>query len=100
MVIEQCFGVLKNCFHVLKGMPKYKICHQPLVVNARCALHNFICLVDRDDAFFLYSVAKEVVDNGCDPHDLGFDFSETTAIVISNTKDGIAQAMWDNIPHP
>ena len=93
MVIEQCFGVLKNCFHVLKGMPKYKVCHQPLVVNACCALHNFIHLADCDDAFFLYSAAEDVVDNGGDPHDLGFDFSEAAAIAMSNTRNEIAQAI-------
>ena len=51
MIIEWCFGVLKNRFNVLKGMPKYKVCRQPLVVNACCTIHNFIRLVDRDDAF-------------------------------------------------
>jgi hypothetical protein len=100
LVIERCFGVLKNRFHVLKGMPKYKVFHQLFVVNACCTIHNFIRLADCDDAFFLYSVAEEVVDNGDDPHDLGFDFSEVAAIAMSNTRDEIAQAIWDNIPHP
>jgi hypothetical protein len=86
MVIKQCFSVLKNCFHVLKEMPKYKVCHQPLVVNACCALYNFICLVDCDDVFFLDCAAEEVVDNGSDLHDLGFDFSEAAAIAMSNTR--------------
>jgi hypothetical protein len=100
MVIERCFGVLKNRFNVLKEMPKYKICHQPLVVNACCTIHNFVCLADRDDVFFLYGVAEEVVDNDDDPHDLEFDFLEDAAIAMSNTRDEIAQAMWDNTPHP
>jgi hypothetical protein len=86
MVIERCFDVLKNRFNVLKGMSKYKVCRQPLVVN--------------DDVFFLYSAAEEAVDNDDDPHDLEFDFSEDTAIAMSNTMDEIAQAMWDNTPHP
>ena len=98
MVIERCFGVLKNSFNVLKGMPKCKVCRQPLVVNACCTIHNFIHLADLDDVFFLYSVAEEVV-NDVDPHDLKFGFSEDAAIAMSNTRDEITQAMWDNIQH-
>jgi hypothetical protein len=44
MVIERCFDVLKNCFNVLKGMPKYKVCHQPLVVNDDVMM-RFSCIV-------------------------------------------------------
>jgi hypothetical protein len=80
MVIERCFGVLKNLFHILKGMPKYKVFRQLLVVNACCTIHNFIRLVDRDDAFFLYSVTEKVVDNDDDLHDLGFDFQKLSQL--------------------
>jgi hypothetical protein len=48
----------------------------------------------------LYSATEEVVDNDDDPHDLEFDFSENAVIVMSNTRDEIAQAIWDNTPHP
>lgn len=55
MVIECCFGVLNFFFfHVLRSMPRYKFCRQPLIVNSCCTLHNFIHLVDRTDAFFVY----------------------------------------------
>ena len=37
--------------------------------------------------------AEDVVDNGGDPHDLGFDFSEAAAIAMSNTRNEIAQAI-------
>ena len=90
MVIERCFSVLKNRFNVLKGMSKYKVCRQPLVVNACCTIHNFIRLADRDDAFFLYNAAEKVVDNDDDSDDLEFDFSEDAAIAMSNTRDEIA----------
>ena len=60
MVIEQCFGVLKTRFHVLNGMPKYKVCRQPLVVNACCTLHNFIRHADRGDMFFEHAPSVDI----------------------------------------
>jgi hypothetical protein len=97
MTIERTFGVLKRRFHVLSGMPKYKACRQPLIVNACCTLHNFIRLNDRNDAFFMY-VPPEVIGNG-PAYNNQFDFSDEAALAMANTRDEIAQLMWDNM-HP
>ncbi|XP_059623049.1 uncharacterized protein LOC132266213 [Cornus florida] len=41
-IIEQCFGLLKMRFVILKAMPPYKFSTQVLIVMACCTLHNFI----------------------------------------------------------
>ncbi|XP_059436793.1 uncharacterized protein LOC132169855 [Corylus avellana] len=98
MVIERCFGVLKRRFHVLNGMPKYKVCRQPLVVNACCTLHNFIRQANRDDMFFEHALLVNL-GNGAD-YNNPYDFSNEAALIMANTRGQIAQLMWDNIHSP
>lgn len=96
MVIESCFGVLKNWFHVLRGMLRYKVCRQPFIVNTCCTLHNFICLADRTDAFFVYTPPVELGNgSGYSNH----YNSDKDALAMANTRDMIVQLMWDSI-HP
>jgi hypothetical protein len=97
MVIKCCFGVLKNHFHILRGMPRYKVCCQPLIVNAYCILHNFICQIDRDDAFFEHAQPIVLGDTAAYPNE--YDFSNEAALAMANTRDEIAQLMWNSI-HP
>ncbi|XP_059436125.1 protein ALP1-like [Corylus avellana] len=98
MVIERCFGVLKTRFHVLNGMPKYKVCRQPLVVNACCTLHNFIRQANRNDMFFEHAPPVILGDGADYPNH--YDFSDASALNMANTRDQIAQLMWDNRPGP
>ena len=97
MVIEHCFGVLKKCFHVLNGMPKYKVCQQTLVVIAYCTLHNFIRQADCNDTFFEHAPPIDI-GNGVDYPNY-YDFSDEATLAMANTRDHIVQLMWDNI-HP
>jgi hypothetical protein len=95
MVIERCFGVLKKRFYVLNGMPRYKLCRQSLIVNACCTLHNFIREVDRNDMFFEHAPPVDLGNNVDYPSQ--YDFSDEAALAMANTRDHIAQLMWDNI---
>ena len=85
-------------FHVLNGMPKYKVCRQPLVVNACCTLHNFIRQADRNDMFFEHTLLVDI-GNGADYSNY-YDFSDEAVLAMANTRDQIAQLMWDNIQPP
>ncbi|KAH7845584.1 hypothetical protein Vadar_003740 [Vaccinium darrowii] len=50
--IEQCFGVLKGRFPILKHMPNYPEARQPGIVRACCVIHNFILMTRGIDEFF------------------------------------------------
>jgi hypothetical protein len=41
-VVEWSFGVLKNKFRILKGMPQFTIAKQTRIIVACMAIHNFI----------------------------------------------------------
>ncbi|XP_062104208.1 uncharacterized protein LOC133815377 [Humulus lupulus] len=59
-VIEQCFGVLKAHFPILKMMSPYKLSRQPLIVIACCTLHNFIRQRTQYDHMFREWEEKEL----------------------------------------
>ena len=42
-IIERCFGVLKQKWRILKGMPSFSPRTQKHIITACLALHNFIC---------------------------------------------------------
>ena len=42
-VIEQSFGVLKQKWRILKGIPSFSTHTQKHIILACMALHNFIC---------------------------------------------------------
>jgi hypothetical protein len=88
MEIERCFEVLKRHFHVLNGMSKYKVCRQPLVVNACCTLHTFVRQANRNDMFFEHAPPMNL-GNGVD-YPNQYHFFEEAALVIANTRDQIA----------
>ncbi|XP_059626465.1 uncharacterized protein LOC132269327 [Cornus florida] len=51
-IIEQCFGLVKMRFAILKQMPPYHFDTQVLIVIACCTLHNFIRSQGESDEIF------------------------------------------------
>jgi hypothetical protein len=78
-VIEQIFGVLKQCFHILLIAPEYNLDIQAQISVALCILHNFIHTHDSDEGL-LAEVSDFFNDNS------GFgnarDFSATTVAEV------------------
>jgi hypothetical protein len=77
--------------------PKYKVCRQLLVVNICCTLHNFIHQADRNDMFFEHAPPIDLGNSIDYPNH--YDLSDEADLAMANTRDHIAQLMWDNI-HP
>ncbi|KAK9272325.1 hypothetical protein L1049_002696 [Liquidambar formosana] len=64
-VIEQCFGVLKARFPILKAMPTYPVSVQKFIVVATCIVHNFLRQeVQRDNLFNQFENEELMVDDG------------------------------------
>jgi hypothetical protein len=51
-VVERSFGVLKNKFRILKGIPQFTIAKQTRIIVACMAIHNFIRDSKLDDKDF------------------------------------------------
>ncbi|XP_060967285.1 uncharacterized protein LOC133035443 [Cannabis sativa] len=99
-VIEQCFGVLKARFPILKMMPPYKLSRQTLIVIACCTLHNFIRQCTQYDHMFREWEEKELEseDNkeGWETSVSRYEvnLSDESAAVMARVRDRIAQTMW------
>ncbi len=96
-IIERIFGVLKNRFHILLIGPGYSVEVQAKIPAALCAIHNFIRLHDSQEDESLE--AEELV--ACDA-DAGDDFARQMDFIaednnhVTERRDFIAQAMWDD----
>ncbi|XP_059654386.1 uncharacterized protein LOC132301124 [Cornus florida] len=67
-IIEQCFGLVKIRFAILKQMPPYHFDTQVLIVIACCTLHNFIRSQGKSDEIF-YSETPQSSQNEPDVDD-------------------------------
>ncbi|KAL5562061.1 hypothetical protein UlMin_031808 [Ulmus minor] len=68
-VIERTFGVWKNRFCILRGIPRYPLEKQRDIVIACAVLHNFIKLFSSEDTAF--NPEDDVVDDGNAEDDVG-----------------------------
>ena len=112
-MIERIFGVLKCHFWILLLPPKYHINIQARIPAVLCAIHNFICIHDADDALQVDGKRDDMF-----KEDIGVPFSsglqETSedelgraeqdegthvAVMACLFHDQITQAMWDNFQH-
>ncbi|XP_057453150.1 uncharacterized protein LOC130745015 [Lotus japonicus] len=105
MTIERCFGVLKNRFPILKLMPSYKPCRQPLIVTACCAIHNYIRKWNLNDELFrmweeldpaeFNSMNEGSSTAGTTSHDDNLArLSNEGATEMAMQRDQIADLMW------
>ncbi|KAH7858729.1 hypothetical protein Vadar_027258 [Vaccinium darrowii] len=90
--IEKCFGVLKDRFKILKGIPNFDEIRHPLIVTACCVIHNWVIMQRGwNDQF------EEMVENGGNPPQfpaIPLDMSRGATDGMGNVRDGIAASMW------
>jgi hypothetical protein len=95
-VIERIFGVLKRRFRILLLAPEYGLRIQAQIPSALSAIHNFICIHDRDEGPLLEER---------DLHDrIGYILGDMDLAVeddreateMRDKRDRIAEAMWED----
>jgi len=107
MIIENCFSRLKRRWCILYDMPKYLLPRQPGIIMACCTLHNFIGTRNPNDQIFNDTDAAEPGmseqpyaygnnDEAGPSHSGQYDLSSAAGVEMSNFREDIAQAMWDN----
>ncbi|KAL5548297.1 hypothetical protein UlMin_003528 [Ulmus minor] len=97
-VIERTFGVWKNRFRILRGIPRYPLEKQRDIVIACAVLHNFIKLFSSEETTF--NPEDDVVDDGNAEDDVGEASTQQQQREESNDmghiRDHIANAMWND----
>ncbi|KAL5544986.1 hypothetical protein UlMin_008770 [Ulmus minor] len=98
-VIERTFGVWKNRFLILRGIPRYPLKKQRDLVIACAVLHNFIKLFSGEETAF--NPEDDVVDYGNAEDDVGeASIQQQQQREESNDmgriRDQIATAMWND----
>jgi len=95
-VVEWIIGILKRQWGILQLTPPYDMNIQILILQALCALHNFICHYDPDDL----QTFEEASENWYNPFpdgDLAAGPADCDEAERANAKrDEIAQQMWND----
>ena len=98
-VIERTFGVWKNRFCILRGIPRYPLEKQRDLVIACAVLHNFIKLFSGKEAAF--NPEDDVVDYGNAEDDVGEASTQQQqqreeSNDMGHIRDHIENAMWND----
>lgn len=100
-VIERIFGVLKHRFRILILSPKYSLQVQAQIPAALCAIHNFIHLHDIEEGPLPGAESapdedtSEAPDAAADEPERHANTQDNTTNGMSNTRNRIAEAMWN-----
>ncbi|KAL5549562.1 hypothetical protein UlMin_004793 [Ulmus minor] len=96
-VIERTFGVWKNRFCILRGIPRYPLEKQRYLVIACAVHHNFIKLFSDEDAAF--NPKDDIVDHGNDEDDVGKASTQQKREennYMAQFRDELATSIWNN----
>ncbi|KAL5581129.1 hypothetical protein UlMin_013571 [Ulmus minor] len=98
-VIERTFGVWKNRFRILRGIPRYPLEKQKDLVIACAVLHNFIKLFSSEETVF--NPEDDIVDYDNAEDDVGEASTQQQQQCeesndIGCIQDQIATAMWND----
>ncbi len=96
-VIERTFGVWKNRFRILRGIPRYSLEKQRDLVIACAVLHNFIKLFSDEEVAF--NPEDDVAHYGNDEDDVGEAPPQQQGEEnndMGRIRDQIATAIWNN----
>ena len=99
-VIERTFGVWKNRFHILRGIPRYPLEKQRDLVIACVVLHNLIKLFSSEEAAF--NPEDDVVDYGNAEDDVGKASTQQQQQQreenndMGRIQDQLATVMWND----
>lgn len=86
---------MKRRFRIMVAAPEYSLEKQAKLVNAICALHNFIRAYDPEDANDINITEVERALPRNLREDFAVDVSVTEREEASKRRDQIAKAMWD-----
>ncbi|XP_041011364.1 uncharacterized protein LOC121255150 [Juglans microcarpa x Juglans regia] len=101
-VIERTFALLKNRFHILEAMPRYRLNRQGMIVTACCTVHDLIKTVTLNVKFIQHALGLQFNgENMPGGEDVGsteevVDMSHESAGAMAAQRDGIAIPMWEN----
>jgi hypothetical protein len=87
-VIERCFGILKNKWHILGHLPSYPIQKQAQIIVACMTLHNFIrdAIYDNDFENYEDDFPKDFHNDasiGINDYDMGAFHDSITMTLLS-----------------
>ena len=96
-IIERIFGMWKNRFCILRGIPKYPVEKQRDIVIACAVLHNFIKLFSDEVAFF--NPEDDVVNDGNGEDNVGeasIQQQHEENNYMGQFRDQLATSIWNN----
>jgi hypothetical protein len=87
---------MKRRFRIMVAAQEYSLEKQAKLVNAICALHNFIRAYDPEDGVDINNITE--VERATPQHlreDFAVDVSTAERVEASERRDRIAKAMWE-----
>ena len=95
-VVERTFGLWKNRFRILNGIPRYGVRKQRDIIIACAVLHNFIKMFADDAELFNAGKPQECDENNDQHVDPPIQEQDEDANAMGNFRDYVRNSIWNS----